>query len=332
MARSYVSILLLVLLPQCSGVRNISKRELRLQEKSEGPRLVGRQPPPLPRTQEPQIFFKKKRIRVEPALAGSATGSLFNIDDERNYFFLDKGPVVVGRHLQIQVRWQDNAKNEKVAAAEKDEPKEGQTDLEAELLKGFSKLEAPEDAKLRVLKNFKVQIAQRFENGDVLALYQRSSISGEEGNQIRMQARIPYEALTRGGELTTDDLMEVNFLQVTQGETVERRSTGWADEYTLRMSGFDEARSQAAVTLDEKRKELNDLRRRFQDKVRNFAERRRTVSKERDDLVRSNNKASKELKSLKEQLEKAKSKVADALDSTRPESKPSDQQDGADAD
>jgi len=51
----------------------------------------------------PEIFMRRTDLKITDSSGGNETGSLFNLEDERNYLFAHRGPVVEGNHVTIEV-------------------------------------------------------------------------------------------------------------------------------------------------------------------------------------------------------------------------------------
>ena len=276
-------------------------------------------------TAAPEMFVKQKRIALAEADRPNETGSLFNPDNERNYLFTPTGPQNVGRFLKIQVvsnrqgeRKKDGAAKLKEKEKEKEKPASGTNgkdgkpeakngdELEAELLKALPELEPAEKGENPLLKAFKMQIVHRFENGDVLAMLDRKSQFEDQASEITVQARIPYDRLASGDDLSTDDLLDVHILQSHAGELADRHSSGWEDEYSLRLSGFSEAKSKVAMELNDQRQKLKEADEKTETKIKAFGEERRQFAKQRDELNQKNATQAANLQILEEKVQEQK--------------------------
>jgi len=279
----------------------------------------------------PEMFVKQKRIALAEADRPNETGSLFNPDNERNYLFTPTGPQNVGRFLKILVasnrqseRKKDGAAKQKDKDKDKDKDKEkvkpasaangkdgkpeakDGDELEAELLKALPELEPAEKGDSPLLKAFKMQIVHRFENGDVLAMLDRKSQFEDQASEITVQARIPYDRLASGDDLSTDDLLDVHILQSHAGELADRHSSGWEDEYSLRLSGFSEAKSKVAMDLSDQRQKLKEADEKTEVKIKAFGEERRQFAKQRDELNQKNATQAANLQLLEEKVQEQK--------------------------
>jgi hypothetical protein len=284
----------------------------------------------------PELFVKQKRIAVAEADRPNETGSLFNPDNERNYLFTPTGPLNVGRFVKIQVvanRQGERKKDGTAKGKDKDKDKEkdkagkgakagagkgdgdgkgdgkGGDELEAELLKALPDLEPAEKGEIPLLKDFKMQIVHRYENGDVLAMLDRKSQYEDHTNEVTVQARIPYDRLASGDDLTTEDLLDVHMLQSHAGELADRHSSGWEDEYSLRLSGFSEAKSKVAMELEDQRKKLKEADEKAETKIKAFGEERRQFAKQRDELNQKKAAQDAKVLSLEDKVQEQKGTI-----------------------
>jgi len=273
------------------------------QKENDQMHLRGR---PIGEAAAPEIYVRQKNIVVRKADQPNETGSLFNPDDDRNYLFTAHGPFNVGRYLTIALasnRQAPKPKAEVNAGTPPSPETTGEDELESELLKALPELAPAAGEDPALIKKFKMKIVHRFENGDVLALTTRRSTVDGAGNDLTVQARIPYGMLATGDELTTADLTEVRFTESKEGELAERHSSGWEDEYSLRMSGFDESKSRVAKEIDDKQKRLEETRDKLQTQIKSVGDERRKMSKERDDMSKKRETMEGEQKELQTKVE-----------------------------
>jgi hypothetical protein len=289
------------------------------------------------------MYVKQRGIAIKDATRPNETGSLFNPDDERNYLFTATGPLNVGRFLRVKIvpgregggRHEEAGKKGGAGGKEalagktgKERGTEAKPDeLEAELLKSLPQLEPAERGELALLKGLKMQILHRYDNGDVLAMAVRRSVDADQGNEIQAQARIPYDRLSSGDELTTDDLLDVHFRESKGGELVERNSSSWEDEYSLRFSGFDEARSKAALELADQRKQLKDSTEKLETRIKTFGEERQQFAKQREDLIKAKKANDDKVQNLEDKVKEQQDtieKQQEEIQTLSPEDKPGD--------
>ena len=290
----------------CTGVRTIDSRPLLLQP--ENLKKIGY---PIPVQGPPKtVYVKQSQIDIKELDQKNNTGSLFNLADEKNDLYGNLNPDGVGRFVDVFIHLprtkdgKDNKEGHLKEAALKDGESHKRTPEEEELIKQFPELIPPEAENLRVQHFFKMQIMQKFPNGDVLAFYKRTSEAIDEYRSLAVSARIPYGEMVKTGELTTDDLCDVHFVQISPIDSMDRRSSNWEDEYSLRISRFHESQSREAAELALKRKDLNQLRQRMLDRLKAFGTERAQTAKQRDSLL-------DERKKDAELIDKLKAKVDD---------------------
>jgi hypothetical protein len=280
----------------------------------------------------PEVYVRQKKPVVREKSRDNETGSLYSPDDARNYLFAPSGPHNVGRFLAINVvANRGPAKPGEPAAAPDAKAGEGD-ETEQELLKALPDLAPKAPGEPSLVKTFKMQIVHRFDNGDVLARMARRSQDEDQAAEITAEARIPYDKLASGDPLTTEDLLDVSYVESAEGELIERSSSGWEDEYSLRLSGFSEAKSKAAADLVDQKKQLEEAKEKLETKIKAFGEERKQVAKQREDFAKKNADADQKVKSMQTQIDDQKSTIDDQqkkIEQLSPEDKPSDAKEGA---
>lgn len=259
--------------------------------------------------QPPQIYVKHKDQKITPKDPASSTGSLFHPQDESTYLYTEGNPEAIGRIIVVAVVF-NHIPGQKPGEADKDKKKtsdqpapdappptkkdaKGGKDqppaedpVIAELMKSLPNLDPAHDHHEPIVKQIPMKIIHRFENGDVLASYTRSSQTETNSHEIQVKVRIPYPHLIKTSKLSTADLTDIRWLETTpEGELVERRSEAWEDEYTLRLSGYDEAKSRLALELDDKQKQLQESRDHLTKQIESFGAEKRTFTAEREKLL-----------------------------------------------
>lgn len=237
----------------------------------------------------PELFTRTKEIKIDKVERPSETGSLFRAEDERNDLFSSAGPRQVGKYVDVKIL---SGRSQATGEAGKDQgapapgsevdSKKPVDEVEKELLAALPELAPAKPNEARLIERMKMRIAHRFDNGDVMVSMLRSTLAQGQAAEAQVSARIPYDRLISGDELTTKDLMDVKIVDSRDGEVAERRSSGWEDEYSLRLSGFTEAKSKAAAEIDEKRRRLEDARENLKTRIKTFSEERKQVAKERE--------------------------------------------------
>lgn len=279
----------------------------------------------------PDLFVKERQIVIKDVDQANETGSLFNPDDDRNYLFASTGPQTVGRYLDINVvsNRADGAKKDKPGAAKtpeeqkKEDLAKSQDEIQKELLAALPELNPAGTATdPALIKGFKMRIAHRYSNGDVLAVMNRRSTSEDQIQDLNIETRIPYDRLSSGDPLTTRDLLDVKFRESGNGDTSDRTSSGWEDEYSLRLSGFDEAKSKAAQELTDKKRQLDEAAAKLETRIKSFGDERNQLSKQREDLQKKSVDQDEKVKTLEDKVKEQETIIEDL----KPQDKPGDKE------
>lgn len=266
--------------------------------------------------QPPEVFIKEKKLVVKDLQTPNTTGSLFHNDHDGNYLFIPGSTGKVGRFITIQVKanrkiMDDNKQESPSKNDSKNQPQDEKSPEEEELLKALPALEPKERGKVTLLKDFKMKIMHRFPNGDVLAKLERQSSSESDFHQTVVEARLPYDRLTSGEQLTTDDLMDVKYTEFMADETIKRQSSDWQDEYSLRLSGFNEAQSKIASDLADQKVKLGDAKQRLQDRIKSMGAERRQLAKMRDEYAQRKAESENKLKEAADKVEESEQIIED---------------------
>lgn len=303
-------LLMAILLVRCAPeVIKASARNPDLFEKpGSALHMAGRPPGQSP---APEMYVRQSSIQLERVDAPNETGSLFNPEDERNFLFTSAGPHKLGRFLTIQVASNLKAKDKKPEEPAKAK-EESQDAVEKELLAAIPELAPADPGETRLIDDFKMKITHRFDNGDVMTMMNRRSVNGEQVEDVTVTARVPYDRLMAGDALTTGDLLDVKIVSSKDGEVAERRSSGWEDEYSLRLSGFDEAKSKVAMEIDDKRRKLDEARANLQTRIKTFSKEREQVAKLRDEVSKEKGQLDEERKQWEEKVDEKESALEDA--------------------
>ena len=259
---------------------------------------------------DPEVFLRNKRVIIEKKPHRNQTGSLFNLSDERNYLFGFQGPQNIGKYLNVKVSSNSIAKNGAATGEEgnKKASEKGLGAAEAAILEGLPNL-APAEEGAKLISQLKMRVAQVYENGDVLGVVKRTSIRGGQGHEIVARARIPQKILGEGQTITTNDLHDVHWLESTKGELIERYSHSWEDEFTARISGFEEAKSKQAVDLDKKREKLQEAKSKVEQQLVSIGKERQTVAKERDEAKKMKVESAQKVETLESELKEKADKI-----------------------
>jgi hypothetical protein len=272
---------------------------------------------PVPAEDPQDLFVRQKELRIRRKAPINETGSLTDLNDPRAYLFGFERPIEIGQFIDVKVasnRADTAAKGDSSAAADgaaADEKSPTKGVDESALLKALPSLEPAGKNKPVLVKNIKMQILERFDNGDVLVMHKRRSIREGQGAEIAVTARLNAETLSRPDQVSTADLADIDWRESTDGELVERKSANWEDEYSLRLSGFDETKSKDAIGLDEKREMLKSARNKLENEMKGFSQERAKMAKERASLLDEKAKDNAKIADLEKQSAELQKKVED---------------------
>ncbi len=262
----------------------------------------------------PEIFLKSEKIKIERIDEGNETGSLVSPDDRRIYLFQEKLPYRVGETVLVKVQSrripQANSTTPGQAATPTPNPGAANPtagpggagdELTKELLAALPRFDSGEPEK-KVLDRIPFRITHVEPSGDAYGFYERQSRDKMDVSFIKVSVKIPYDSLLPGVGPTTDNLGEIRWLESRQGEVVEQDSSSWEDEYSLRLSGFSEARSKIALDLDRKKGQLAETSNRLKNQIVSFAAQRKSVAEERAKFMEENSKRQAELDKLTKEV------------------------------
>jgi hypothetical protein len=240
--------------------------------------------PGAPAPQRQDVFVREHRTVISDVPRDpDATGSLFSLDDSRSNLIVHN-PLRAGMLLEIKVLTSRLPAIGDQAKSQKGSSKSGDVGAGSEgLTAALPKLE-PTVAGTGPLKSFKVRLDSILPNGDgIVSVTRRSSRTGDF-HEVYAKARIPAEKMIPGAELSTSDLFDVAWVDFDGVQTTERNSTAWEDEYSLRLSGFEELRSKEALAVEEGRRQIQIEKEKVGEETRRMAEERGRSAKQRDEL------------------------------------------------
>jgi hypothetical protein len=315
-------------------------RERYLSKREPSPGMAA-QKAPVPievRKEEPkqrELFVRNKDLKIRRRAPVNDTGSLTNLNDPRSYLYGFERPIDVGSFIDIKiasnrVESKPNGGDQKsetpgqgsekpsAATPEKVDGAAGAKDI----LKSLPNLE-PFDAKAEVIKSLKMEVMEKFDNGDILVMHRRRSVRDGQASEISVTSRVPAVALARQDDLLSTDLVDVDWRESFDGEIIERKSANWEDEYTMRLSGFEESKSKTAMALEEKREQIKAAREKLEKDIKQHISERDKMSKERAKLIEDKDKDSKKVAELTAENEELKKKV-DEAEASEKESKDGD--------
>jgi hypothetical protein len=290
-----------------------------------------------------EVLLKRREISVVPKSPNRSYGSLYEPGHSRNQLFADHKRNEVNSYLDIAVVLNRQLKprlaNENNGAQNAPDGQGGgqapavasdaggqpdTSDLDKILPKQFPHLDGGKENPL-IPRSLRFKILRRYDNGDALVAFNRVTENDNETKVLDIKAKLPASALAKK-EITTADLVEVDFGEVNQGEFIERRSSGWEDEYTLLVGGFSEAQSRLAQDLDARTKQLDAARAQLAAKLESFGKERNSVAKERERLAKEREEVDKKLSELQQTVEDQQKTIEDL----KPiEQKPGDAKEGA---
>ncbi len=290
-----------------TGVFPISQREYLYEKEGKSPNLGHRRPVEEKSESSPEIFVKRESLAIVPKETKNFTGSLFSLKRPENSLFMDPPRGAVGETMDILVKV--NRSDSAVPAAKVPGPAANPAaaaptgkGLQDELIAALPKLE-PSEATPKVPSTIKMRVLRRLENGDVIVEATRASKNEWDANSIRAISRIPRAKLEGNQPLSTLDLADVQWNEQQGPNTIDRESTAWEDEYTMRWAGFEEARSKTALELENKRKDLMKVRDRLQDRIVNLGKERGLIAQERERVKKLREEAEQKLNELNRKIE-----------------------------
>lgn len=233
-----------------------------------------------------EAYVPQQRLKISHA-EQNYSGSLFNPASISSNLYLDNLPIGVGSTVNLYVK-EVRSDGEEQASADVNE--ESADELTEELLKALPTL-APEDgSSKKALTVVKAKVIERLPNGDLVVEAKRTSEASGRLNFVFFRGVLPSGKIRKSEKALITDLVDVTFQEQGSGEFVERQSSGWEDEYTLRYSGFIEVPTKLSRKLEGDRKSLLSLRGRFENRLKSFKNEREKIARERSDIYDQNSK------------------------------------------
>jgi hypothetical protein len=262
-----------------------------------------------------KLYLKEERVAIAPD-PSEESGSLFRHDDKSSYLYSSANRGVAGEFIDVHIAWNSDASPEKVTDAKsKDaaEPaKEGEDkvgDAEQKILSSLPKLDQP-DAKKLISKTVKMQVLGRRLNGDLDVGVMRTTQTEAETHTISVRAILPREKAVSGENVTTNDLVAIEWNENAAGESIVRNSTAWLDEYSLRFSGLSEARSREALALEEKRNQMLGSRKQLENELKALGKQRNDLAAARTETEKNRQESGSAVEALTKEVEDAKNTIA----------------------
>ncbi len=240
--------------------------------------------PGAPALQRQDVFVRERRTVISDVPRDpDATGSLFSLDDSRSNLIVHN-PLRSGMLLEIKVLTSRSPALGDQSKSQKGSSKSGDVANGPEgLTAALPKLE-PTAAGAGPLKSFKMRLDSILPNGDGIVTVSRRSSRAGDFHEVYAKAKIPAEQMIPGAELSTSDLFDVAWMDFDGMQATERHSTAWEDEYSLRLSGFEELRSKEALAVEEGRRQVQIDKDKVSEESRKMADERARSAKQRDEL------------------------------------------------
>ncbi|MCX6129926.1 MAG: hypothetical protein NTX25_12805 [Proteobacteria bacterium] len=309
-----------------SGVFPISQREYLYEKEGKSPHLGHRRPVEERSKSSTEIYVKRESLAIVPQETKNYTGSLFSLKRAENSLFIDLPRGGLGESIDVLVKVN---RSEAPAPPSPGAPAPGSAapaapaggkdagkGLQDELIAALPKLE-PGQAAPKVPSSIKMRVMRKLENGDVLVEASRASKNEWDTNSIRALSRIPRSKLAGNQPITTLDLAEVQWSEIQGAQTIERESSDWQDEYTMRWAGFEEARSKAALELEAKRKDMQLVKDRLQDRIVNLGKERGQIAVERERVKKLREEAEVKLSEYNKKMEEQTSLIEQQKDTIK---------------
>jgi hypothetical protein len=319
--------ILILLVPSCASGPYGLRSQRTIDSHAKPGKLSGRGLNP----KNSDVFTEQTTTNIIPNEQKNHTGSLYDVDRSTNMLMLDVIPPQIGDMIEVKLvpENQNNAAatpEKPDPAADKSTPPASDDVFVKEMLAQLPQLD-PGETKPPLLKSIKMRVEHVFDNGDVIAAYRRSSETEGERRDISITSRIPAQSLRKPDNITTQDLTAVNWRDNLEGRLADRSANYWRDEYSLRLSGYSEARSIQARQLDDKRRQLASLRERLNNQLISLGKERQTMARERAEINKKRAEteeknailqkdiedSKKNIEALNDQLKEASGKVMDTL-------------------
>lgn len=293
-----------------TGVVPISRREYLYEKEGKSASHSHRRPLEEEPRASPEVFVKRENLALVPKEAKNFTGSLFSLNKSNHLLFIDPPRGQVGEFIDVAIRVNRsgnkpadsaNGANPQPPADQANATTRSDKALQDELIAALPKLE-PEVSDPKVPSKLKMRVVRELENGDLIVEASRASENDWEVQSIRVQARLDREVVQGKQEISTLDLSDVQWFESMNGEVIERESSSWEDEYTLRFAGFNEARSKMALDLENKRKDLEKVKDRLHDRIANVGKERSKIAQERDRVAKLREEAEGKLNEMNKKV------------------------------
>lgn len=281
-----------------STLTPVSRRVFSSDEDSKNFLIKKRQLPNQNPSAQKRQDSPSKAIRIEPSEDKPKNASLFRIANPMANLYGPPQRALVGSVLEVFVR--ANAESEKQAENDQNSnvAERSADELEKDLLAALPELKGEDDSQPRVMTKIPFKIIRKLENGDVLANYRRMSESDGSENLIDVNVKIPAEVVASQRPITTSNLQDIDWQQLKDTKTIRKQSLAWEDEYSLRISGFTEAKSKEAIDLEKKRRDLMALRDTVRNRIIGLGQQRRVLNDEKQKVEQMKNQMDQKVSNL----------------------------------
>jgi hypothetical protein len=250
------------------------------------------------------VYQKEKVQTIEPLAQGGDKGQLFNPSNRSGFLFGSPTLLSVGDVVDLDVKWNIADSNDDEAGKPNDDEKLDEAALSAEEKKirdALPNLDSKDPKKIAI-KKLRMKVSSVLPNGDFVLTSSKNVGTLDKERTIELQARLPFRDFAGTPSISTESLTDINWLEVDQGEIIERRSTNWQNEYTLRLSGFSEENSRAALALKEKEEQLKAARKLLENQLVSMGKQRVKVAATRSDASKLKAESSQAVEKLQQQI------------------------------
>ena len=247
------------------------------------------------------IFKKKTKLDIYPVRNIDRDGSLFSTENPNNFLFYEKPPGHVGDILEVKVISSQAGQQDEGSNQATGDNSEKITDELIQALPQFTPDE--KNASLKVSPYFKFKVDKRLANGDLLVSHTRLSETPDQANLVIIKSRIPAQVVLSQRSITTQDMQDIEWYQRADGEEFERYSLTWQDEYSLRLSGFEEVKSKYAKQLDDRKSDLKKISSQLRKRINSLRQEKMNFSRSRQKLLDDQQNLNKNLSEYKGKIQ-----------------------------
>lgn len=270
-----------------------------------------------------ELYVRQQVVAAPVDEARAYDGSLFSEEDHRGHLITMQLPPARGKFIKVLTRLRGRLEADRLQS--KDSPEAAapvkadggdaeKAKLDADIEEALAALpDMTEEQKqdLRFLESLTFEVIDVNRRGDARVRFARASDNAEDYRHQSVEAVIPSESFVGVEPLTTDQLRNVRFLQISDSSRIERSSVEWQDEYLVRISGFSEVKSIAAKALDQKRDQLLKARADVEAKLRQVGQERLKFAAERQQYVEAQSKDRAKIGNLEQAVKDKDEQIKD---------------------